>query len=58
MRAEKCVLAESEALCYEIHLINAQDGYAYAGVKRYSEENLKIHRCQFWCILALKFDTW
>jgi len=28
---------------YEIHLIHAQDGYAYAGVKCYSKETLKIH---------------
>jgi len=28
---------------YEIHLRNAQDGYAFAGLKCYSEENLKIH---------------
>jgi len=29
---------------YEIHLRNAQDSYAYAGLKCYSEENLKRHK--------------
>jgi len=28
---------------YEIHLRNVQDSYAYAGLKCYSKENLKIH---------------
>jgi len=28
---------------YDVHLINAEDGYDYAGLKRYSKENLKTH---------------
>ena len=43
---------------YEIHLISAQDGYVYAAVKCYSEENLKIHIGSILVHSALKSDIW
>jgi len=38
MRAENCGLAK-----YEIHVINAQDGCAYAGLKCHSKKNVKTY---------------
>jgi len=33
---------------YEIHLRNAQDGYAYAGLQCYSGKDQDRHRGRFW----------